>query len=93
MNDSYWQDDDVDDAPAIGAGRMKPPMARRNDDNKSVASRRNEENKSVASLADFKRAKEEIEPFNNFSAPNPAPTLFISPPVVNPLEQTREIKR
>ena len=93
LNDSYWQDDDVDDAPTIGAGRMKPPLARRNDDNKSVASRRNDENKSVASLADFKRAKEEIEPFNNISAPNPAPTLTITPPAVNPLEQTREIKR
>lgn len=60
LNDSYWQDDDVDDAPTIGAGRMKPPLAKRNDDGRSVASRRNDENKSVASLADFKRAKEDI---------------------------------
>jgi hypothetical protein len=56
-NDSYWNDDD-NDAPVI-QGRMKPPIIRRNDDNRSVASRR-DENRSVASVADVKRNKDEL---------------------------------
>jgi hypothetical protein len=43
---------------------MKPPIMRRGEDNKSVASRRNDENRSAASNADFKKREEE-QPFNN----------------------------
>lgn len=58
LNDSYWNDED-DDAPAVVVpGRMKPPMIRRGDDSRSVASRRNDDNRSVTSNVDFKRKEE-----------------------------------
>jgi hypothetical protein len=34
---------------------MKPPIARKNDDNKSVASRKNDDNRSVASITDARK--------------------------------------
>ncbi len=43
--------------PMIGQNRMKPPIAKRGDDGKSVVSRRNDDNKSTASVADFKKPR------------------------------------
>jgi hypothetical protein len=44
--------------PMIGQNRMKPPIAKKGDDAKSVVSRRNDDNKSTASVADFKKPRE-----------------------------------
>jgi hypothetical protein len=59
---------------------MKPPIMRRGEDNKSVASRRNDENRSAASNADFKKREEE-QPFNNLSAPQPNISINLTPPL------------
>ena len=37
---------------------MKPPLVRKNEDNKSVGTRK-DDNKSVASVADFKKTTKE----------------------------------